>query len=155
MAGKIQNEDIKTSAELATAGGTDAQLPNDTKLYLSAKTKTLAAALSDGTIEYVAPEFDNGNGGSAKTVNLANGLAQKLTLNNATPCVLTLTNPLSGQSYLIKLVQDATGGRAITWPGTVKWPLSTAPTLSGANKIDLINLYWDGTNYFGSFSTSY
>lgn len=52
MAGKIQNEDVKSSAELASAGGTDAQLINDTKIYVTANTlnKTLAAAITAGDI---------------------------------------------------------------------------------------------------------
>jgi len=153
MAGKIQNEDIKSSAELAAAGGADSQLPNDTKVYLSGKAKTLSAALSDKTLEYISGEFDNGNSGTTKTIDLSAGQAQKLTMTGN--CTLTLTNPLAGQSYLLKLVQDATGSRTMTWPAAVKWSLSTPPTLSAANKIDLINLYWDGTNYFGSFITSY
>jgi hypothetical protein len=52
MAGKIQNEDIKSSAELVAAGGTAAQLPNDTKIYLTALglNKTLSAAIIAGDI---------------------------------------------------------------------------------------------------------
>lgn len=50
MASKIQNEDIKSSAELVSAGGTAAQLPNDTKIYVTSLTKTLSAAISAGDI---------------------------------------------------------------------------------------------------------
>jgi len=52
MAGKLQNEDFKTSAELSSAGGTDAQLLNDSKIYLTALSlnKTLNAAITAGDI---------------------------------------------------------------------------------------------------------
>lgn len=52
MPGKIQNEDVKSSAELAAAGGTDAQLINDTKIYVTAGSlnKTLSAAITAGDI---------------------------------------------------------------------------------------------------------
>lgn len=36
MAGRIQNEDIKSLAELVAAGGAKAQLPNDDRLYVAA-----------------------------------------------------------------------------------------------------------------------
>lgn len=52
MAGKIQNEDIKTLSELTSAGGSASQLINDTKIYVSAKgiNKQLSAAIVDGDI---------------------------------------------------------------------------------------------------------
>lgn len=52
MAGKIQNEDIKSSADLAAAGGTDAQLPNDDKVYITANglNKTLKQAIIDNNL---------------------------------------------------------------------------------------------------------
>lgn len=52
MAGKIQNEDIKSSAELVSAGGTAAQLPNDDKVYVTANSlnKTLKQAIIDGDL---------------------------------------------------------------------------------------------------------
>lgn len=52
MAGKIQNEDIKSAAELVTAGGTAAQLPNDTKIWVTANglAKSLYQAIVDGDL---------------------------------------------------------------------------------------------------------
>jgi hypothetical protein len=49
----------------------------------------------------------------------------------------------------LKVIQDATGSRAVTWPASVKWPSGTAPTLStAANAIDIVTFYYDGTSYF-------
>lgn len=52
MSGKIQNEDIKSAAELAGGGGSASQLPNDDKIYVTALSinKTLKQALIDGNI---------------------------------------------------------------------------------------------------------
>lgn len=52
MAGRIQNEDIKSAAELVSGGGTAAQLPNDDKVYVTASgiNKTLKQAIIDGDI---------------------------------------------------------------------------------------------------------
>ena len=43
-------------------------------------------------------------------------------------------------SYKVRLhaVQDSTGNRSITWPPELKWPASTAPTLTTtAAKVDI------------------
>ena len=50
------------------------------------------------------------------------------------PCFLTL-----------KLVQDATGGRTVTWPATVKG----SPVINqAANSVSNVLFYWDGTSYW-------
>lgn len=85
----------------------------------------------------------------------ANGPCQQATINAAGPLVLTLSNPVTGGAYLLKIVQGATPG-TITWPGNVKWGAAGAPTLSAVTgKIDIINLYYDGTNYYGTYALGY
>jgi hypothetical protein len=50
------------------------------------------------------------------------------------------TNPISGQSGSIFIVQDATGGRTLTWGSNWEWPSGSAPTLStGANAVDRVD----------------
>ena len=51
-AGKIQNSDVKSEAELITAGATKAQLINDTKIYVTGNSinKRLDQAIIDGDI---------------------------------------------------------------------------------------------------------
>lgn len=44
MSGKIQDQDIKSQAELISAGGVKASLPNDTKVYISAYSAGLTLA---------------------------------------------------------------------------------------------------------------
>ena len=61
----------------------------------------------------------------------------------------TFSNPQAGEIYSIKVIQDATGSRTITWPSTVKWAGGSAPTLTAtASKADFVFFYCDGTNYF-------
>ena len=95
-------------------------------------------------------EYDNGTQTTAFTIDLNNGQKQKVVLNGAA-LAITLTEPPGPGNFLLKLIQDdTTGGRTVTWPGTVKWPASTAPTLTTAvDSEDLIALYYDGTNYYG------
>lgn len=98
-------------------------------------------------------EYNNGNSGTAKTVDWDRGRVQKVTMTGN--CTFTLSNPKTAFTYLLRLVQDATGSRTATWPATVNWPGGTAPTLSGANNVDLISLYWDGTDYYGASALNY
>jgi len=61
----------------------------------------------------------------------------------------TFTAPTNPCNLILKLIQDATGGRTATWPATIKWPAGTAPTLStAASAVDLIAFYYDGTNFY-------
>lgn len=68
----------------------------------------------------------------------------------------TFTAPSNPCNLILVLKQDGTGSRTITWPGTVLWPAGTAPTLStGANAVDVVSFYYDGTNYFGNSSLDF
>jgi len=68
----------------------------------------------------------------------------------------TFTAPSNPGNLLLMLVQDGTGSRTITWPGTVKWVGGAAPTLTtDASGIDICSFYWDGTNYFGVASLAF
>ncbi len=50
---------------------------------------------------------------------------------------LALSNPTVGQCFIIRLKQDGTGNRLVTWFSTIKWPDGSAPTLTTtANKVD-------------------
>jgi hypothetical protein len=94
-----------------------------------------------------------GNTSTAKTLDWNNGTKQSVTATgNVT---FTLSNPVAGISYRIEITQDGTGSRTYTWPAAVKWPGGTAPTGSGAAKIDMILLFWDGTSYIGTSSLNH
>ena len=64
----------------------------------------------------------------------------------------TFTAPTNPGDLILKLTQDGGGSRTATWPSTVLWSGNTAPPLTAAGgSVDLIRLYFDGTNYLGSF----
>jgi len=102
----------------------------------------------------VAAAFQSVTATASTTIDWAGGYNVKLAMN-ANITTLTLSNPREGERYFLILTQDATGGRTITWPASVKWPNGTAPTLGGANVIDVVALMYDGTNYLGEFANSY
>lgn len=64
---------------------------------------------------------------------------------------LAVSNGTVGQTFIIRLIQDGTGSRTVTWFSTIKWPDGTAPTLTTtANKIDVFGfLITSAGNYDG------
>jgi hypothetical protein len=84
---------------------------------------------------------------STTTINLATGNVLEVLLNANT--TLSFTNPRIG-TYIIKIKQDGTGGRTVTFP-TIKWADDAVPTITAtANRTDLVTLIYDGTNYYAS-----
>jgi hypothetical protein len=67
------------------------------------------------------------------------------------------TNPTNPCNVVLKIIQDGTGSRVVTaWDADIKWVGGSAPTLTtGANTIDVISFYWDGTNFFGAASLAF
>lgn len=99
-------------------------------------------------------ETDNGNSSTADTIDWTVSNKQKSTLTGN--CEFTFTAPGGPCNLVLKLVQDATGSRTVTWPAAVHWPGGTAPTLTTtANKVDIITFYYDGTTYFGFYGLNY
>ena len=106
-----------------------------------------------GSITFVT-ETDNGNSGTSDTIDWTVAQKQKSTLTGN--CTFTFTAPAGPCNIMLKLIQDGTGSRTVTWPGTVKWPSGTAPTLStAASKVDIMAFYFDGTNYYGLSSLDF
>jgi hypothetical protein len=118
-------------------------------------TLTDAGAGSTVTAAFQSGMTDEGNSGTADTINFTSRYrwTHKSTLtDNVT---YTLTNPVVGGTYTI-LIFTGAGGFTATWPATVKWPAGTAPTITvTASRMDLVVLTWDGTNYYGSFNQNY
>lgn len=86
-------------------------------------------------------------GGVTTTIDLSTGPNRQLTLNSAST-TLSLDNPTAGVTYTLAIIQGS-GSQTVTWPGTVKAPGGTLPTLStGAGAKDLFRLYYDGTIFW-------
>ena len=90
----------------------------------------------------------------------ASGAAQTIPDPRVTPnnhitltgnCVLTFPTAGTGRGFTLALKQDATGGRTVTWPATVKWAGGATPTLTvTAARWDVFSFVClDGTNWFG------
>ena len=83
------------------------------------------------------------------TVDLSTGSIFKISLG-ASITTLTLNNPNAG-TYILELIQNATGSFTVAFPSGWKWMGGSAPTITTtANKTDIITLVYDGTTYFAS-----
>lgn len=150
---EITNAATGNAPDLAAAGS-----DTNIDLNLSAKgtgvVKVAGSELEVAETAHFSSEIDNGNSGAADTIDWTAGNKQKSTLTGN--CTYTFTAPSGPCNILLKVVQDATGSRTVTWPGTVKWPGGTAPTLStAANSVDIVTFYYDGTNYHGVASLAF
>jgi hypothetical protein len=104
-----------------------------------------AVTVNDGYTE----ETVTANTSTSYTISLTDGTFQILTLTGN--CTFTFPTATAGQSFMMFLKQDATGSRTVTWPAVVKWPSSTAPTITAtASKGDKFVFTADGTNWLGS-----
>lgn len=127
MAGKLQNEDHKSLAELTGAGGSAAQLLNDSKIYVTAGgiNKQLSQAITDGDI---------GGGGGSKNY-IGNAKAESGTTGWATYADAAASSPV-----------DGTGGSPnITWTQTSSSPLEG--TYSFLLTKDAANRQGEGVSY--------
>ena len=86
------------------------------------------------------------------TVNCALGTVFTVTLAHNT--TFTLTNFNSGQSVAIKIKQDGTGGRTATFTG-VKFVNGFNDLSTGANRIDFVSIFNDGTDLLGAINLNY
>ena len=105
--------------------------------------------------------FDNGkieestaitSSSNAATLNLRDG--DNFTHTLSENVTYTFSNPAASgkvSSFTLKVIQDSSA-RAITWPASVDWAASTAPTLStGSGNVDVFVFatYDGGITYYG------
>jgi len=90
--------------------------------------------------------------GATITWDTSLGRVATVTLGAAGRTFAAPTNLKVG-TYILRVYQDATGSRTITsWNAVFKWTAAVAPVLStGANKLDIITFFSDGTNLYGSY----
>jgi len=87
-----------------------------------------------------------GNSGTTRTLSLAGGSSQTVTLT--ANCVFTL--PAASGAATLTLFITQSGAFTATFPG-VLWPGGTAPTITAtANKRDVLSFQSDGANWYGS-----
>lgn len=95
--------------------------------------------------------------GATETVDVSVARTYDLTLT--ADCTLTLSGAVTAEAWYLTLLlrQDGTGGRLVTWPGSVVWASGSAPTLSTvAGDVDVVSLVTvdGGTTWLGTSADS-
>jgi hypothetical protein len=146
--GTITQVSPSTSGKVLTSNGTG----SDPSFQVIPTQGVQIGSSTNG--QFSSNTFDNGNVGSiTKNIDWNNGNRQKVTLTGSP--TFTFGNPISGATYTLELVQDGTGSRTVTWP-SIKWVGGISPLLStAANSIDIISLFYDGLNFFGTYSLAF
>jgi hypothetical protein len=100
---------------------------------------------------YKETVYTGGSQASAYTPNYSNGSVHTVTLTGNVTFAAP-TNMVAGESMTLILTQDGTGSRTGTWNASYKW-LGGTPVLSTtAASIDVVNIFYDGTNYITGIS---
>jgi len=152
-----------TAWEAGTSG-----LGTDVAAFLATPTSAnLRSALTDETgtgaavfgtnptlTGYTEANVAIGDSGISKTLSLANGTFQTVTLTGN--CTFTMPAVVTGQSFILK-VNTGNGANSAVFTG-VKWPGNTAPTITtAAGKYDLLSFIADATDgeWAGSIIQNY
>ena len=134
------NLDVNGQSIVSVSNGNIVVAPDGT-----GKTRINAINYNEGAIYTVTY-------GATITPDVTNGNTQQVTLTgNVT--FSAFTNPVAGQSLTLIVKQDATGSRTLT--STMKFAGGTKTLTTAANSVDIISVYYDGTNYWASLGTDF
>jgi beta-xylosidase len=97
--------------------------------------------------------YDNGNSGANFTVNWLNADRQKLTISAST--TITYSGAVAGQILSLLIVENGTGNFSITLPSS-KWSYGSAGVFTTTpNAINILTVFFDGTNYNTALSAGF
>jgi len=66
--------------------------------------------------------------------------------------ILAVDNVAAGQCFVIRLIQDGTGSRTVTWFSGISWPDNVVPTLTtGVGQIDVFGFICTASNTYDGF----
>jgi hypothetical protein len=96
-----------------------------------------------------------GTTSGAVSLDVSQGSTWTITLNGTlTLSTATFLSAFAGTSATLIVTQDATGSRPLSTSG-IKWAGGNNTLSVPANAIDVINFYYDGTNWLGSLVNGY
>jgi hypothetical protein len=140
-AGKTKLITFPAASDTMVGKATTDTLTNKTLTSPAINTATMT-----GTTQTVTADSD----GATITFDLTAGPIHTVTLGgNRT---LALSNSATGKVFILRLLQDGTGSRTVTWFSTIKWPGGSAPTLTTtASKADTFGFICTGSNTYDGF----
>jgi Right handed beta helix region len=125
------------------AGGTPLDVADSVSLYYEGNAGGALNGVSGGAAFIQTQTYTTGT----LTIDARKAAIHHITLQ-ANVSAISFTTPTVGQKLALHLIQDATGGRTVTWPGTVKFAGAAAPTDTTASRRTILELEYDGTNWY-------
>jgi hypothetical protein len=105
---------------------------------------------------YTEAVVSNGTVTTTKTLSLATGSFQTVTLTASTACTFTMPTATNGKSFILIVNQAAsTGGGTATFTG-VDWGGAGTPTVtSTAGKMDIFSFVANNSKWYGTYSQGF
>jgi len=108
--------------------------------------------------DYAETQYPISTGGSPApttvTPDLSQGNVQTVELNTA-HTFNTPSNMSTGGSMTLIIRQPTAGSKTITWAAGYKFAGGSKTISSAGNAIDIVTIYYDGTDYLASLSTNF
>ena len=117
-------------------------------------TSVISASYFSASYGYLETVYDYGTSSGSITPNWNNGSIQKIVLNGG----LTLnvpTNMQSGSSLKLIIRQDSSGNHLLSPNSSLKFKGGNKTLSTSSNAIDMIKIYYDGTNYLCDLDLAY
>ena len=128
-----------------------ASVGTSTNNYTSATYATKASPTFTGTVTMNA-NISNQTLTDGVTISWDVSLGQVATVTLGGNRTVAAPTNLKIGTYILHVIQDATGSRTLTWNAVFKWPAGVAPTLTTtANARDVFSFISDGTNLYGTY----
>lgn len=124
---------------------------------------SLSNSSSVMTGSIVVPAFSTQTDGATVTWALGSAFIANATLTFTThggSRTLNITNPINGGSYVLKVIQDGTGGEGLTLGTGCTWKVSgggagaITPSVT-ASAQDVLAFTFDGTNCYANFNKNF
>lgn len=120
--------------------------PTINQINASTNTSILQNAGTYNSIQTYTPA-----GAGTATLDLSKGNIHHITMP-AGNITIALSNGTAGQVFIIRILQDGSGSRTVTWFTTIKWAGGLAPTLTTtASKADTFGFEITGSNTYDGF----
>lgn len=103
--------------------------------------------------DYKEVIYTSGTTTGTITPDVANGNVQSITLTGSIT-LNAFANAEAGQSLTLIVRQPGSGG-PYTLTSTMKFAGGTKTLSTGANEIDIISIFYDGTTYYASLATDF
>ena len=160
-AGVITGTSFATANWTVAESGTALQIKRGASLYLELNSSGATNKVLQGDGSWISKgdvftAFQTLSYAASKTWDIDNGYNAKITLTG--DCSLTITNADNGSSGCLIVIQDATGGRTLSFASPTYNKVIDGGLLTldeSANVINILTFVSDGTNLYWSYGNNY